>query len=87
MTNDAGTNASARPVEAKLTAVFQCWTLTRGALRVRDFAFLLLSSKLFALEPGADGLDEFCLAFQRQPMCGGHTRHGKVWAGRAHRIA
>ena len=32
LTNDAGTSASARPVEAKLTAVLQCRTLTRSGM-------------------------------------------------------
>jgi hypothetical protein len=44
-------------------------------------------SKTFSLEPGADGLIEFCFALQRQPMRGWQFRHGEICAGGAHWIA
>lgn len=52
-----------------------------------DVAYPLVPSRARGPEPGVNGLDVFCLAFQLRPMSGGNTRHSKVFACCAHRFA
>jgi hypothetical protein len=54
---------------------------------VRLVAYGIAAVEPGMFEPRTDGLDEFGLALERQPVAGGQVRHGKILAGAAHGLS